>query len=248
MTADTAPGTGTIVYGGYADLLKPESPWVIGGFAGWQYREPDAVVIVQNGTLRVTVMPLTRGHDAVQILDNAKHMYFSRETFAVPPGGALSVELDIRARKFNGVPDDFYDGFVSLNLLDFSTGLAIDFFVSNESYATVYARLPFPGTQVAAAEGEQKYFALFKEQPLPNGPQRRHRYRIEYDHGADELSFFVEGQLVNREVGAPKMESFVAALGIMTEKDIVDGKRVSCHGQGMEAEWSPLTITRRAAR
>jgi len=242
MTAETGQRVETVVYGDFADILKPESKWAIGGFPGWEYREPDAVVVVQNGTLRVTVMPLTRGHTSVQILDNAKHMYFSKETFAVPPGGEISVELDILARKFNGMPNDFYDGFVSLNLLDFSTGLAVDFFVSNECYATVYARLPFPGTTVED-EG-QKYFALFKEQPLPKGEQQRHRYRITYDQGAGELRFYVEGALVNREVNVPKMGSFIAALGVMTEKDIVDGKSVSCHGQGMDAQWSPLTITR----
>jgi hypothetical protein len=247
MISESAPGAETEVYGDFADILKPESRWVVGGFPGWEYREPDAVVIVQNGTLRVTVMPLTRSNHAVQILDNAKHMYFSKETLAVPPDGQISVELDICARKFNGVPDDFYDGFVSLNLLDFSTGLAVDFFVSNECYSTVYARLPFPGSEVSAGEGQQKFFALFKEQPLPKGNQERHHYMITYDQGADELLFYVEGQLVNREVNVPKMNSFIAALGIMTEKDIVDGKSVSCHGQGMQAEWGPLTITRRPA-
>ncbi len=254
MTAETSTDTATeavrgvetIVYGDFADILKPESKWAIGGFPGWEYREPDAVVVVQNGTLRVAAMPLTRGNGMVQILDNAKHMYFSKEKFEVPAGGEISVELEIRAQKFNGVPGDFYDGFVSINLLDFTTGLAIDFFVSNECFATVYARLPFPGSP-APEDGGQKYFALFKEQPLPKGEQQRHRYKITYDQAVSELSFYVEGEPVNREVDVPKMESFIAALGLMTEKDIVDGKSVSCHGQGLSGEWSPLTITRRFA-
>ena len=68
----------TMVYGDFADLLKPDSKWMIGGFPGWEFREPDAVVVVQNGRLRVAAMPLTRGNAMVQILDNAKHMYFSQ--------------------------------------------------------------------------------------------------------------------------------------------------------------------------
>ncbi len=242
----TRDGVETTVYGGYADLLKPDSNWIIGGFPGWEFREPDAVVVVQNDRLRVGVMPLTRGNGAVQILDNAKHMYFSRETFRVPEGGQISVELDIKAQKMNGVANDFYDGFVSVNLLDFSTGIAIDFFVSNECYATVYARLPFPGSPAPEGDG-QKYFALFKEQPLPKGEQQAHRYKITYDQGAAELSFYVEGELVNHEVNVPKMESFITALGIMTEKDIVNGSSASCHGQGIAAEWGPVTITRTPA-
>jgi len=243
--AGTEPGVETIVYGDYADLLKPETKWVIGGFPGWEFREPDAVPVVQNGKLRVAAVPLTRSNTMVQILDNAKHMYFSNELFRVPDGGEISVELDIRAQKLNGVPNDFYDGFVSVNLLDFSTGIAADFFVSNECYATVYARLPFPGTSVDDAGG-QKYFGLFKEQPLPKGERQTHRYKITYDQGAAELRFYVEGELVNREVEVPRFESFLIALGLMTEKDITDGKSVSCHGQGLVGEWSPITITRRS--
>ena len=245
MTTETEQRVETFEYGDFADLLKPDTKWVIGGFPGWEFREPNAVAVVQNGRLRVAAMPLTRGNDFIQFFDNAKHMYYSRDTFEVPPGGEISVELEIRAVKTNGVADDFYDGFVSVNLLDLSTGLAIDFFVSNECFATVYARLPFPGA-VAPAD-PPKYFALFKEQPLPKGQQQTHRYTITYDQGAAELRFYVEGELVNREQEVPKMESFIAALGMMTEKDIVDGKSVSCHGQGLSAEWSPLTITRRFA-
>jgi hypothetical protein len=186
-------------------------------------------------------VPLTRANTMVQILDNAKHMYFSRETFRVPEGGSVSWDLEIRAQKINGIENDFYDGFVSFNILDFSTGLAIDFFVSNECFATVYARLPFPGSPVPEGDG-QRYFAMFKEQPLPKGPRETHAYRIEYDQGAGELRFFVEGELVNRETNVPRMSSFICALGLMTEKDMVDGKSVSCHGQGLIGEWSPVTL------
>jgi hypothetical protein len=206
MTIETGPATETLIYGGYADLMKPDSPWVIGGFPGWEFREPNAVVIVQNRVMRAAAVPLTRGNGAVQILDNAKHMYFSRETFHVPAGGEISVELDIRAQKLNGIPNDFYDGFVSVNLLDFTTGLAVDFFVSNECFASVYARLPFPGSPEPDGAG-QKYFAMFKEQPLPKGEQQTHRYKITYNHGSDELFFYVEGELVNHEVSVPKMAS-----------------------------------------
>ena len=243
MTTETERAVETVEYGGFADLLKPDSKWVIGGFPGWEFREPNAVAVVQNGRLRVAAVPLTRSNAMIQFFDNAKHMYYSTETFTVPAGGEISVELDIRAAKVNGVANDFYDGFVSVNLLDFSTGLAIDFFVSNECFATVYARLPFPGA-VAPDDDSTKYFALFKEQPLPKGERETHRYKITYNQGSDELFFYVEGQLVNHEVNVPKMESFIAALGLMTEKDIVDGKSVSCHGQGINAEWSPLVVTK----
>ena len=64
-------------------------------------------------------------------------------------------------------------------------------------------------------EGDgQRYFALFKEQPLPRGPQQTHAYRITYDQGAAELRFYVDDTLVNTESSVPRMESFIAALGL----------------------------------
>ena len=239
-----------IVYGDFADILKPESKWVQGGFSTpdgfWEYREPNALVLVQNRRLRVAAVPLTRAHDSVQILDNAKHMYFSRERFDVPDDGEISVETEITARIVNGVSEDLYDGFVSLNLLDFSTGLALDFFVCNEKFATVYARLPFPGTTLEEGAGDKpRAFAIFKELPLPKGPQQPHQYKISYSKAEDTVSWYVEGELVNRETGVPaKMDGFLCALGLMTEKDIRDGKSVSLHGQGIIGEWAPLVITR----
>jgi hypothetical protein len=238
-----------IVVGGFADILKPDSNWVQAGFQTpdgfWEYREPNALILVQNDKLRVAAVPLTRSHDGVQILDNAKHMYFSRERFGVPDEGEISVETEITARVMNGVPEDLYDGFVSLNLLDFTTGLAIDFFVCNEKYATVYARLPFPGVTIEpGGPGKPNVFALFKELPLPDGPQQPHRYTITYSKAEDTLSWYVNGTLVNREVEVPvKMDGFVCALGLMTEKDIRDGKSGSLHGQGLIGEWTPVVIT-----
>ncbi len=239
------------VYGDFADILKPDSKWVQAGFQTpdgfWEYREPNALVLVQNGKLRVAAVPYTRSHDTVQILDNAKHMYFSRERFAVPDDGEISVETEITARVLNGVPDDLYDGFVSLNLLDFTTGLAVDFFVCNEQFATVYARLRFPGVSIDGdgVPGKPNVFALFKELPLPGGPQQAHRYKITYAKAADTLSWFVNGELVNRETGVPvRMDGFVCALGLMSEKDLRDGKSASLHGQGVIGEWTPLVITR----
>jgi hypothetical protein len=254
MTVEEAPANSeeraaSRVYGDFADILKPDSKWMQAGFPTpdgfWEYREPGALVLVQNGTLRVAAVPLTRSHDGVQILDNAKHMYFSRQRFEVPDEGEISVELDIRAQVVDGTPEDLYDGFVSINLLDFSTGLALDFFVCNEKYATVYARLPFPGVELTeAGPGKPTAFAIFKELPLPAGPQARHRYNMTYSKANDTVSWYVNGELVNQEVGMPvKMDGFICALGLMTEKDIRNGKSSSLHGQGVVGEWSPLTIT-----
>ncbi|HZQ38552.1 MAG TPA: DUF6081 family protein [Dehalococcoidia bacterium] len=235
-------------YGGFADLLKPSSPWQFGGFplpdgGFWQYREPNSTVLVRNGRLQCTVHPFTRTHDRIQFLDNAKQMWFSKERFAVPEHGAISFELSIAARGFGTAPGDLYDGFVSFNLLDFSSGWALDFFVSNDVIATVYGRLPFPGVTVPDT-GPVRNFCLFKELDLPTRPGQRHDFRIVYDRAADTVEWFIDGELVNREEAVPdKIDGFTAALGLMTEKDLGPNGSTSLHGQGLSGEWSPLRIT-----
>jgi Family of unknown function (DUF6081) len=236
------------VYGGFADLLKSDTLWQQAGFAlpggeFWEYREPNAVVVVQNGRLRCSAAPLTRSHDRVQILDNAKHMYFSKERFILAEQGAITFEVNIGARGHGTRSKDLYDGFVSYNLLDFSTGWALDFFVSNDTIATVYARLPFPGV-VVPDTGRIKYFALFKELDVPTAPGEHHDYRITYSRAADTVEWYVDGTLVNREDDVPdKLDGFIVAMGLMTEKDLSREGSGSLHGQGLTGDWSPSVIT-----
>jgi hypothetical protein len=237
------------VLGQFGDLFKDDGPWVIGGFdlpdgTRWDFREPGAMVLAQAGRLRVTVPRLTRAHDRVQVLDNAKHMYFSRRRVPVAPNGKTQFDITIRATGFNTRPGDLYDGFVSWNLLDFETGFAVDFFIANEAIATVYARLPFPGVPEPQG-GDTKYFALFKELDIPTAPGQPHDYRIVYDRAADELRWYVDGVEVNRETRVPaKIDGFTVALGLMTEKDIGPQGSTSLHGQGLMGEWSEVRITR----
>ena len=74
-----APPSGNeiIEYSNFASAVTGEGDWMPAGFplpdgGFWQYREPDAVVIVQDGFLRVAAVPYTRGHDTIQFLDNGQ--------------------------------------------------------------------------------------------------------------------------------------------------------------------------------
>lgn len=241
----------TFTYGDFAELLNPGSRWYQAGFPQpdgemWMYREPDAIVLVKEGRLSVAVPKLTRAHDGVQILDNAKHMYWSTEQLTVPDGGAIEIETEIRATLLHGDPDNLYDGFVSLNLLEFGQAMAVNVFVSETQFTPVYARLPFPGTP-PPEEGEPRYFCIFNEMQLPKGPRERHRYTVRYSQATDEITWLVNGEEMARQRDVPvKLRAFTAALGIMTELDIdrAAGRSVSCHGQGVAGEWSPLEVTR----
>ena len=179
--------TETITYGNFRSIITGIEPtWQIGGFAlpdgtEWKYREPNATVIVEHEKLRVRANPLSRSHDRIQVLDNAKHMYFSTARFTPPDDGTISVELSIAARRHNGVPGDLYDGMATVNLLDFDTGAAIDFFATNDKLATVYGRVLFPGVvaEPPADLNRPTYFCIFNELPVrhqagPDAPLQDH--------------------------------------------------------------------------
>lgn len=242
----------TITYANYHSIITGvERSWQYGGFplpdgSFWQYREPNATVVVEGERLRVSAQ-LSRSHDQVQILDNAKNMFFSTRTFAPPEHGEISFEWEQKARCMGTTPGDLYDGFVSVNLLDFSTGAALDFFVCNDIISTVYAILRFPGIP-ALPDKEQddrpKYFCDFGELPVETKLGQLHRYRISYHRGRDEVTYWVDGNEVAHYAEVPiKFNSFLIALGLMTEKTIENGKSVSVHGQVLIGEWGKFTIT-----
>ena len=243
---------GTITYANYHSIITGiDRTWKYGGFAQpdgtfWYYREPNATVVVEGERLRVTAK-LSRSHDQVQILDNAKNMFFSTRTFVAPENGEISFEWEQKARCMGTAAHDLYDGFVSVNLLDLTTGAALDFFVCNDIIITVYAILQFPGVSVLPDKelaDKPKYFCDFGELPIETKLGQLHRYRISYHRGKDEVAYWVDGREVARYTDVPiKLNGFAIAMGLMTEKTIEHGKSVSVHGQTLIGEWSKFTIT-----
>ena len=213
-----------------------------GGIAVLQ--EPDAVIVVQDGRLRVAAVPFTRSHDRVQVLDNAKHMYFSTRTFEAPPGGSLEVEWEMAAAISRGRPGDLYDGFVSFHLLNPAGGVAVDVFAGNEELATVYARLPFPGSDAPRPAKGPRFYSVFDEVRGRTRAGEMHAYAMLHDRAARSLEWKMDGELLKRLDDVDDLGPCHLVMGLMTEKDIVPGKgSVSCHGQGAVGTWGRIRVT-----
>jgi hypothetical protein len=133
---------------------------------------------------------------------------------------------------------------VSFNVLDFSTGAALDFFVGNDAIATVYGKLPFPGVPIVDPAHGPRHFCLFEELRGATAPGQLHHFEIDYDSAADRVTFSADGNAVRQYSNVPfTLGACTLALGLMSEKDIAPGKgSVSCHGQGAVGKWGNLRI------
>jgi hypothetical protein len=125
-------------------------------------------------------------------------------------------------------------------LLDLARGVAVNFFVGNEQYATVHAHLPFPGTTAPQRAKGPKFFCWFEERGGLE-PGAFHKFAICYDRAAGTLTWSHQGEVVKRAENVGELGPFTIALGLMTEKDIQPGKgSVSCHGQGAVGKWRKI--------
>ena len=242
----------TFELGDFASIVEtPSQPrtWFPAQFPApeggmWVYQEPDAVIVVQDGRLRVAAVPFTRSHDRVQVLDNAKHMYFSTRTFEAAPGGRLAVEWEMAASISRGRPGDLYDGFVSFHLLNPMGGVAVDVFLGNEELATVYARLPFPGSNAPRPAQGPRFYSVFDEMRGKTQPGEIHGFAMIHDRGARTLEWRMDGETIKRLEEVDDLGPCHLVMGLMTEKDIVPGKgSVSCHGQGAVGTWGRIRVT-----
>lgn len=243
-----AAETTSEIYGDYAAVLGAHTAWKIGSFplAGgriFQMREPEAVMLVRGGYMSIGVPQLTRFHDRSQILDNAKHVMFSTRAFRLPDDGAITFEVAMRVRRRGAVPGDLYDGYGSFLCLDLGTGTAMDIFLAEDLCAAVFARLPFPGLDLNDNQ-PFKYWAIFSETELDPRPEGFHDFRLEID-ARKGVTWWADGQQIGAQPLAYRLGELTLGLAIMTEKDLRPSGSVSLHGQGVQGEWSPITVTTR---
>lgn len=231
----------------YTALLRSDSEWQIGTIkladgTNWEYREPAANLSVTHDILKLRVMPFTRYHDTFQVLDNSKHLFFSKEVYPTSTNQSTVYEFEMSAEGIRTRRNDIYDGFAAFHLLAAESGVAADFFASDDTIALAYSR---PGGRVSGPEssGERRYVVLFKQIDTQTLPGQLHNYRIVYTPSKSCLTWVVDDKEVASEDNVPaSILGFRIGLGLMTAKNIVDGHSTSIHGQGMMGSWSPIRI------
>lgn len=193
---------------------------------------------VRNGSLDVRVERFENRHDAVQMMDNPKHLLLSVKQFALPDAGIARFSVEMAATNIGGNPDDFRDGIAAFNVIDMESGMVFDLAASSNHIWSIYERLPVPGVD--------KPFTYMVEAPFAGcrtRPGQFHRYEIELDTTTGQARWHVDGLLAFQTADLAVMPRQVTiGLGMFTLHPVTDGASHSIRGQGMAATWRSLQI------
>lgn len=215
----------------------------LGGDDVWTCEEPSAAATVRDGIVEIGVERFERSHDAVQILDNPKHLLVSPTPFDIPPDRPVTFSAQMGAETVGGNPHDFRDGFAAFNVLDMSSGLVLDHAATSARTWAILERLLIPG-MVPADEA----FTWMVEAPLAvTAPQPRHlrTYAVTIDPVARAATWTVDETVVFHAPELPLVPQAVhLGVGLITLHPLDAHGSTSLRDQGMRGLWANLDVTR----
>ena len=239
-----APVTETWTYDDFrGDVLDP-ARWevmTVPGADGTRhaYRDRNAAVSTGDGHLEVTVHPFTRFHDTDRRQNNAKQMYRSVRRFPVPPGGQLTVEVDMAVHTYGQIPHDLLDAFGTVNVFDLDSGVVFNAAATNDTVYAVVERLPVPG-----ATGGDGHYVHRVVLETPTAPAVPHRYAVTYRADPPEVVFHVDGRVAYWARTPVPVDGFHIGMALFSARDLSRYSRAEReHGQGATGRWGPWRIT-----
>ncbi len=231
------PGTTVIVYddfhkpGGYM-LADYNAKWftlTLGEMAVEDTRRFD------NRTLSISATPFRTGRDS-SVFDHAKYTALSKQVFAVPEIGAITVSMDIAAETPGTVAGHVVHGTyvrsgapyaatvlqgqqaaATLNMADFATGQVFDWFVSGNTAFPLIERLP---SSVSGSpehvSTDKMYTQITDEVPIAAGVAHTVAIRYSRDRRRSRVEYLLDGKRVSQveRVGIPLDAQGVKYSGI----------------------------------
>jgi len=231
------PGTTVIVYddfhkpGGYtlADYNAKWSPLTLGEMAIEDTRRFD------NHTLSISATPFRTAHDS-SVAEHAKYVALSKQAFAVPEIGSVTVSVDIAVETPGTVLGHVVHGTyvqsgapyaarvlpgqqaaTTLHMTAFATGQVFDWFVSGNTAFTLIERLPSSVSGSAEHVGIDKMFTqIIDEVPIAAGVPHTVAIRYSRDRHRSLVEYFLDGKRVSKvdHVGIPLDRQGVKYSGI----------------------------------
>jgi hypothetical protein len=240
-------GATRLIYDDFsAPRLDPQR-WSLAEFRGpdndlTPATDANARVTTGDGALTVDIRPFSRFHDAVPILNNPKQLYVSTRRFPTPPGSVVRFETDLAITTFDQIAWNLRDAFGTINLIDFQTGMVLDFAASNDTFFVVYERLVLPDVTT-----RDDYFCHRVVLEVDTTPGQSHHVAIEYDRDANHAEWFADGRRVYWADPPVAIDGFTLAMGLFSSREIYKFSRAEReHGQGAIGRWGPWIITSEA--
>ena len=203
----------------------------------WTWAEPGAEVRAESGRLVLAVPRFTRGHDAIQIFDNPKHLLACKDPILVPDAG-VEVEVSMGATMHRAASDDWDVGFASFNLMDFEHGLILDGLSNGTRTAVLFERLHIPGMIP-----EDQAWTAIADGPRTPRPGTEHAFRFRYEPSERRARGWVDGVPVLEVKGVPfRINAFTPGIGLITLTRIRDGRSRSLRGQGGTATVGAIRV------
>lgn len=198
-------GGRAMIYDDFSEGGWPRARWL-------EHRYPhediwDSATIVRcpgapDNSLTLDLRPFTRSHFnhvKAMAMSSTVHDLSACKGFTLR--AELSVEITGTERNPHGLdPGDPRLAAGALVLVDPSTGMVFDFFITNDRIAPLYERLPI----ARDALGPYPAFSRLLE-PAPNRKGAWRAYEIAYDRESDTVEWRVDGVTIARRerVGAP---------------------------------------------
>lgn len=204
----------------------------------WIYQDPSSRISYYDNLMSIEIEKFSLCHDQVQVFDNPKHLFLTREGYAPGDYGVCLFGCMMQAYDFSGNPDDYRDGFGAFNVLDFRTGMVFDIISNGHKTWIIYERLLMPGLV-------SKEDAFTKVTPInrTTHPGEILHCAVLYNRNEDMAEYYINYDLVYKVENIPlKVDSLQTGFGIITLHDIEGGKSRSCRGQGGSGLWGAFRV------
>lgn len=209
----------------------------------WTCRERGAQTRVADGKVAITVEAFDNAYGGHQNIDNCKHLLLATRPLTLRTDGATSFHCRIQARSINATPFDWRDGFVSFNVLDFSSGMVFDLCATSDRLFAIYERLPWPGVD--------RPFTYLVDAPLSGltiGPEQVYACEVRLIPGVRRAEWRVNEVLIFTADDILVPAAVTLGFGFITLHPCRQGVSQSRRGQGLAGSWSDFSWRHHPAR
>lgn len=235
----------TQLYGSPSDSALDNGAWQVlelelPGFGTARFEERAAELSADHGYIRLHVESFERSDGRLQLLDNPKHLMVSTASFDVPENASVSFSVEMAAANINGNPDDYRDGFAAFNVMDLETAWVWDHAITSTRAWAVHERLQIPGV-VSVEDSLYRVVEDVYHMPAIVGSEF-HEFRIELDSREACSRWYVDGRQTYQAASPALPAKVRIGFGLVTLRQIRNGRSESAHGQGMTATFRNFRV------